>query len=393
MTADASERRAFRPGDAPGAEAPGLQSHQGMWSTIRDAITHASPAVRRLAWQVVGFWLLMLALQVWDSRNASGVSGAAEFASVLFGMTGVALLGLAHTLHLAMSEAAARRPGEAALSRVLLALPLVGFAAGVALGVAAVLMGFRMLIGAEWQIATVGLTVYAVLTIAAGRVVMAAVRTLFDVASSQAAMAADLRAAESQARFDALQARVNPHVLFNALNTIVTLVRDDPGRAEQVTLDLADVLRAGLDRSSSPWTTLEEELRYTRQWLAIEQARWGDALHVEWMCDDAPPRHRVPAFVIQPLLENALKHGLGGRVEGGVVTVAVSLADGRLRLDVQDNGAGFSGNWRDGHGLGNLRRRLAALYGSDAQVTIARLASGARVSVDLPGDPSASALA
>jgi hypothetical protein len=153
-----------------------------MWPIVRDALADASPSVRSQIRWVVTAWIGVVALQIWDSRNAAGPAGVAEFLSALLGVSGVALLGTAFSLQRTMDEAAVRpRPtGEAiAVQQVLIALPALGFAAGVALAAAAVLMVLRVMLGAELLLGAVALTVYGAMLVFAGRTVMNSARTLF----------------------------------------------------------------------------------------------------------------------------------------------------------------------------------------------------------------------
>ena len=179
---------------------------------------------------------------------------------------------------------------------------------------------------------------------------------------------------------------MNPHFLFNALNTIASLVRTDARAAEATTENLAAILRRTLDRSRSTVSTVEDEADYLRAYLAIEQERYGDRLSVEWRIDPGALPLRIPPMTLQPLAENALKHGIGGRLEGGRMRIVAARADGRLRLEVEDDGAGFAADAADGTGLGNLRARLATLYGDRASLTVTRLPRGARVTVELPAE-------
>jgi signal transduction histidine kinase len=358
-----------------------------MGSIIREALANASPFVRALVWRILGFCLLALLLQTWDSRDGEGAAGIAEFTSVVVGVTGIGLLGLTHSLHLVMQEAAARTmpvddaPG---VQRVLLAIPAVGFIAGVALGSAALLMGVRGVLGAEWPLVFLGVVLYSGLTLLAGRVVMGSVHTLFDFATLQAELAASSRTAAAAARIEALQARMNPHMLFNALNTVASLVRSNPAAAERVVEDLSDVLRMGLDRSTQALTTVDAEVAYVTACLAIDRERWGDALTVRWSVSDDIRDCLVPTFLVQPLVENALKHGLGGRLQGGTIGIHVESTGSDLQIIVEDDGAGFPSAWEEGVGLGNLRQRLLAMYGSRASLTIDTPDVGARVHVRLP---------
>ena len=153
-------------------------------------------------------------------------------------------------------------------------------------------------------------------------------RFLYAHAREQAAAAERAQAEAADARLAALQAQMNPHFLFNALNTIASLVRTDARAAEATTENLAAILRRTLDRSRSTRSTVEDEADYLRAYLAIEQARFGDRLAVEWQIDPAALPARIPPMTLQPLAENALRHGIGGRLEGGRIRIA-ARRDGR----------------------------------------------------------------
>jgi len=177
---------------------------------------------------------------------------------------------------------------------------------------------------------------------------------------------AHLREAAARAELAALQAQINPHFFFNTLNTIASLLEDDPDAAEEVLHRLAGLFRYTFKASDSAAVTLSEELEFTRNYLAIERARFGDRLQVEWDIDPESTAIPVPGLLLQPLVENAIGHGIAPRVEGGLVRISSRLVDRTLHLDVVDDGVGINGRQedlvRDGHGLGNVKRRLEAVY-------------------------------
>ena len=309
-------------------------------------------------------------LQLWDSRNATGAAGVAEFLSAVLGVTGVALLGAAHTLQRTMDEAAARpraRQEADALQQVLLALPALGFAAGVALGAAAGLMILRALLGAEWLLIVAALTAYGAMLLFAALTVTNSARTLFRHATNQAALAAGARSQAAAAQLATLQARMNPHFLFNALNTVASLVRSNPPAAERVVENLSDVLRQTLRRSAASMGTVQEEIDYVRAYLALEQERWGSRLRVEWDVDEAARSRSLPPLVLQPLVENALAHGIGSRLTGGTISITIRAGDSltiahqRRRSGISTAVEGRHGPWQPARAAaGDLRRtRLA----------------------------------
>jgi two-component system sensor histidine kinase AlgZ len=198
---------------------------------------------------------------------------------------------------------------------------------------------------------------------------------------------------EARARIDALQARIRPHFLYNSMNTIAALTRSDPARAEDAVLDMADLFRASLDERRS-LIPLAEELEVARTYQRIEQLRMGSRLRVRWEVDDLPQHAMVPALALQPLLENAIGHGIENLPDGGEVCVTGTAADGMLLISVRNplplEGLPASPNGERG-GLGialdNIRERLALLYGTRASITAGREGDEFAVQLRLPLDP------
>lgn len=210
-------------------------------------------------------------------------------------------------------------------------------------------------------------------------------RFLYDYAREQAELAATAREEATTAQLAALQAQLNPHFLFNALNTVASLVRTDGKRAEATVENLARILRRTLDRSTVTSIPLSDELDYVRAYLSIEQERFGARLAVDWEIEPGALGCRVPPMTLQPLVENSLKHGLSKRLDGGRVRIGATRRNGSLHLRVDDDGPGFAPRAKDGTGLGNLRRRLDTLFGEAASVHV-NGGSGASVELTLPAD-------
>jgi LytS/YehU family sensor histidine kinase len=169
---------------------------------------------------------------------------------------------------------------------------------------------------------------------------------------------------------------------------VASLIRTDPADAETTVENLSEVLRTTLQRSQHTLGTVGEEVGFVRAWLAIERQRFGARLSVEWDIDPAVLDATLPPLTIQPLVENALKHGLAPRREGGRLRISVRGASDRLRIDVADNGEGLNGPVRAGTGLGNLRSRLAMLYGAGGAVDIHSSDDGTHVRVEVPLAPA-----
>jgi hypothetical protein len=269
------------------------------------------------------------------------------------------------------------------LNDMLLVLPTLALLSAVMATIGATVL--FPLIWREWYLVG-GLAPMIMVMIYSAGVTLDSTRFLYFHAREQAAAAQRAQAEAADARLAALQAQMNPHFLFNALNTIASLVRTDARAAEATTENLAAILRRTLDRSRSTVSTVEDEADYLRAYLAIEQERYGERLSVDWEIDPAALPLRIPPMTLQPLAENALKHGIGGRLEGGRIRISARRMDGVLRLEVEDDGAGFVRGAREGTGLGNLRARLATLYGDRASLQIEPLSRGTLATVQLPAD-------
>jgi two-component system sensor histidine kinase AlgZ len=177
---------------------------------------------------------------------------------------------------------------------------------------------------------------------------------------------------QARSRVHALQARIRPHFLFNSMNTIAALTRSDPACAEQAVQDLADLFRANLSEKRQT-ITLEEELAVARTYQRIEQLRLGERLQVIWDVDAVPRQALVPGLLLQPLLENAIYHGIEPRPEGGSVRITGELGSGLITLVIR-NPVGTHESVREGHqlALANVRERLILMYGDGALVKAGR---------------------
>jgi two-component system LytT family sensor kinase len=201
-----------------------------------------------------------------------------------------------------------------------------------------------------------------------------------------------------QARLDALQSQINPHFLFNTLNSISSLVRVDPDTARELIVKLANILRSLL-RKHDAFTPLSEEFDFIDDYLNIEVVRFGrDKLRVYKDVNPDTLDYLVPSMILQPLVENSIKHGLAPKLDGGTITLRSRLHGERLMLEVEDDGVGMlkEGLWappregRDtsqgGIGMNNVAERLKVLYGDAGKIIVAVPGSGdgTRITVELP---------
>ncbi|HYJ39843.1 MAG TPA: sensor histidine kinase [Steroidobacteraceae bacterium] len=178
---------------------------------------------------------------------------------------------------------------------------------------------------------------------------------------------------QAKARVHALQARIRPHFLFNSMNTIAALTRSNPARAEEAVLDLAELFRANLNEKRGQ-IPLAEEIDVARTYQRMEQLRLGDRLRVDWKVDSLPTDALVPGLTLQPLLENAIYHGVEPRPGGGVVTVTGEFNKGMITIVVRNPVPLPSLTVRDGNrlALANIKERLGLMYGDRATVKAGR---------------------
>jgi two-component system, LytTR family, sensor histidine kinase AlgZ len=198
-----------------------------------------------------------------------------------------------------------------------------------------------------------------------------------------------LRARVLSTELEALQARINPHFLFNTLNSIAALIREDPLRAEAMTLRLSSLFRYTLEAPRRGLVTIEEEIVIVEGYLAIEQERLGDRLSYAMEIDDALLTVRVPPLTLQPLAENAIKHGIAASVAGGTVSVRGWQEGRTVHITVRNTGDGAAGSGGTGEGMENVRRRLRARFGRNAGVTLRRQdgATEAHLTFPVHGEP------
>jgi two-component sensor histidine kinase len=203
-------------------------------------------------------------------------------------------------------------------------------------------------------------------------------------------LASRLEAQLAQAQLDSLRMQLHPHFLFNTLNGIVGLVRDNKNSAAvNMLVGLSDLLRHTLEYSSRHEVELREEINFIKLYLSIQEMRFSDRLRIDLDNDPRTTKALVPNLILQPLTENALRHGIGRSAESGLVGISSSVQDGYLRLTVYDEGAGLPDDWQlkssTGIGLANTAARLQQLYNDDHEFDIRnRDGDGVEVVIVMP---------
>ena len=202
--------------------------------------------------------------------------------------------------------------------------------------------------------------------------------------------AAELEARLTSAKLQALRMQINPHFLFNTLNSIAALVYVNPRAADEMLGDLSELLRRSLDSMEEQEIPLTQELEFIGAYIRIEQKRFGERLRLEQSVPDELMKALVPALILQPLVENAIRHGIEPRRGAGLISIEAKQEDKHLHLIVRDNGRGLPGAdlnsfVRRGIGLANTQARLQGLYGQDQSFSFERAEpQGCRVDIHLP---------
>lgn len=190
--------------------------------------------------------------------------------------------------------------------------------------------------------------------------------------------AAQLETQLARAQLDALKMQLHPHFLFNTLNTISVLMQEDVEAANRMLLRLSDLLRLALKNTGTHEVSLRQELEFLQSYLEIEQTRFQDRLEVEFNVGPDTLDARVPNLILQPLVENAIRHAVAPRAEKSVIRISAARENGDLKMSVRDDGAGLdekNGN-KKGIGLANTRARLEKLYGAGHKFELLRVAAG-----------------
>jgi LytS/YehU family sensor histidine kinase len=199
---------------------------------------------------------------------------------------------------------------------------------------------------------------------------------------------AELESKLKQAELNALRMQLQPHFLFNTLNAISNFALEDPKIAVRMIARLGDFLRLTIETQERQFVSLDDELEFARKYLEIEQLRFSDRLDVRIDANSQALKAAVPSLILQPFIENAIKHGIALRSEAGRIEVSAERQNGMLRLLVANDGPTKSGsnNVREttGIGIANARNRLSQLYGSDFVLDLERNGDGAQVLIEIP---------
>ncbi|MBS1797120.1 MAG: histidine kinase [Acidobacteria bacterium] len=196
--------------------------------------------------------------------------------------------------------------------------------------------------------------------------------------------AAQLETRLAEARLDALRMQLQPHFLFNTLNSIAVLMREDVAAADRMLVRLSELLRVALKSESVREVALRDELEFLRAYLEIEQVRFEDRLTVDFGIEAETLDARIPNLLLQPLVENAIRHGLAPRAGAGKIVIESRRENGFLTLGVSDDGEGGAAVAETGIGLKNTRERLEKLYGAQQEFEIAAAAGGFAVRIKIP---------
>lgn len=220
-----------------------------------------------------------------------------------------------------------------------------------------------------------------------GIMIMAIVIAI-DLYSAKKVNDAKLEKAEKEnlkSRIAALNAQMNPHLLFNALNSVAATIHDNPEQAEDMTVDLADLYRKILAATKNDYHSLSQELEICRSYLAVEKSRFGDRLEYQVNTDaDAKSELKIPTLILQPLVENAVKHGISAAKDGGRVTISTHREPGKIHLTVHNTGAWGTSQKGTGSALENIKNRLALLYGQRASFDLQRSAQTTKANIIIP---------
>lgn len=175
---------------------------------------------------------------------------------------------------------------------------------------------------------------------------------------------------KKQAELKTIHAKINPHFLYNSLNSIAGLIPDDGARAEAMTLKLAQLYRYSVSKIDENFSTIEDELKIVKNYLEIEQVRFDDRFEFELLCNSSLFALKIPRFLLQPLVENAVKHGLSAEAEKAQIKLKINVKKDQLMIAIYDNGEDFPKQINCGYGFKSVYDKLRLLYGEDYQIRL-----------------------
>jgi len=336
---------------APAPTGPGELRTTGFGTTLFDSLGPPEPAPVMPAFDVCHVGVVLRAMLFVHGVVGIGVMfGAASFSTWVMLFTAASSTALPAVLSWLLVACAGKR--------VFGALPIGGqWAVAIALGAASGAAGSQL----SWMAAGDPLSGPSLLAPVLTGAAMAAAMFQWLRLRAQATVPAD-----TTARLAELQSRIRPHFLFNTLNTALTLVRLDPARAEGVLEDLAELFRVAIADTAES-VTLAEEVELARRYLAIEQIRFGNRLHVTWDLDPEAGTARVPPLLLQPLVENAVRHGVEPADAGGMIRVRTRVKLGRALISIANSVPSEPSRPGNGMALRNVRERLRLMHDVAAQ--------------------------
>jgi len=180
----------------------------------------------------------------------------------------------------------------------------------------------------------------------------------------------NLEKLKSKAQLDALEAKINPHFLYNSLNSIAGLIHDKPDKAEEMTIQLSKLFRYTTGRTDESFHTLADELEIIKAYLTIEEVRFGHRLTYSINCEENVLEEKIPRFLLQPLVENAIKHGISKIASAGIISVKITTLENKILIKIHDNGPDFGESFGGGFGLRSIKEKLKIVYGDKATIDI-----------------------
>ena len=180
----------------------------------------------------------------------------------------------------------------------------------------------------------------------------------------------NLEKLKTTAELGALQARINPHFLYNSLNSIASLVHSDPDKAEEMTILLSKLFRYTTDRNNELFSSIADELEIVKTYLSIEQVRFGDRLEFTTELEKQVEDFQIPRLLLQPIVENAIKHGISKIAGDGKIAIKIYKKEENVILSVHDSGVLFPEEMASGYGLRSIQDKLKLIYGKDATLEI-----------------------